>query len=90
MFVRSVQVCLELSIFIFLTQISHQSFNSHSDSHHTVGALNTSSCFIVVMSNLQASNNRGVPSVAQPSVKEPGDPARLHYYVPPAIYISGL
>ena len=55
--VRPVQVCLELSIFIILTQmvklnscnlqaVSQQSFNSHSVSHHTVGALNTSSCFI--------------------------------------------
>ena len=33
--------------------------------------------FIVVMSNHQASNNRGVPAVMQPRVKEPGDPARL-------------
>ena len=51
-FVRSVQVCLEFSIFIILTQIvkltscklpeiSQQSFNSH----HTVGAYNTSSCW---------------------------------------------
>ena len=29
------------------------------------------------MSNHQASNNRGVPAVMQPRVKEPGDPARL-------------
>ena len=52
--VRLVQVCLELSIFIILTQIvkltsyelqavSQKSFNSHLVSHHTVGALNTSS-----------------------------------------------
>ena len=59
MFVRAcvcpVQVCLELSIFIFLTQIlkllslavSQQSFNSLSVGHHTVGALNTSSCFVI-------------------------------------------
>ena len=58
MWVRSsvglVKVCLELSIFIILTQIvnltsyelqavSQQSFNGHLVSHYTVGALNTSS-----------------------------------------------
>ena len=51
--VRPVQLCLEQSIFIFLTKIlklltlavSQQSFKCHSVSHHTVGALNTSSCF---------------------------------------------
>ena len=47
MFVCLVQVCPELSIFIFLTKISQQSFNSHLISHHTVGAFNTSSCYCI-------------------------------------------
>ena len=63
-FVRSVQVCLKPSILIFLAQIfnltscelqafSQQSFNSYQlISHHTVGALNTSSCLIFIFLHL--------------------------------------
>ena len=41
LFVCPVQVCLELSFFIFVAQIFKKSAVSCSDSHHTIRAYNT-------------------------------------------------